>query len=224
MVLLLPVLFLLVACGAEDPALLSVPVTFRAAGDEVTPAEGVVLLLNEATLSLSDLRLEAPAETAISWSLIPAAHAHPGHDFAGDVAGELTGTWTLNLIGEDLRLGEAACYEGDYATGRLTVLPEPVARLAGTATLGGTTLPFLFELAPDQEITGLSFGAEMSADEPPGGIGLGVDLAHIFSFVDWQEGDTDGDGTLTVSDGTFGNTLLFGLVATPTWTIRLEQP
>ena len=66
MVLLLPVLFLLVACGAEDPALLSVPVTFRAAGDEVTPAEGVVLLLNEATLSLSDLRLEAPAETATS--------------------------------------------------------------------------------------------------------------------------------------------------------------
>jgi hypothetical protein len=156
------------------------------------------------------------------WSLIGTAHAHPGHDFAGGVVGELTGTWTVDLLAPDLELGIADCYEGDYATGRITALPDPVAVVEGTATVGDTTSPFRFESAPDQEITGIAFDAVIDAAFPPTGIGLTVDLGHALSFVDWATPDGDDDGVLTSADGTIANSFSFGVVSTPTWQLRLE--
>lgn len=52
---------------------------------------------------------------------------------------------------------------------------------------------------------------------------LGVDLAHALSFVDWTTPDADGDGALTEADGALANTVLFGVVATPTFTLTLEN-
>lgn len=218
------ILSLVLACSAEDRALLNIPVTFHASEAEASPVDGVDITFTTASITLSDLRLEAPAETASvwDWSLISTAHAHPGHDFAGDVAGELTGTWTLDLLGDDVELGTAACYEGDYATGRLTVLPDPVAVLEGTVTVDGVSLPFRFEEGPDQEITGLDFDPIIDAAQPPAGIDLAVDLGHALSYSDWTAGDTDGDGTLTIADGSFANTVKFGLVSTPTWILTTE--
>lgn len=215
---------LLVACAGEDRALLQVPVIVLASEAEISPAPGVTASLSAATLTLSDLRLEAPAGTAglWGWSLLSTAHAHPGHDFAGDVAGERTGTWTVDLLGEEVDLGLASCYEGAYATGRLAVAPDPAAALEGTVSVDGITLPFRFEVAPDTEVAGLPFEVVLDAATPPSAITLSVDLGHALSYADWAAGDADGDGTLTHADGTFANTVLFGLVSTPTWTLNLE--
>jgi hypothetical protein len=215
-------LTLLLACGTTDRALLSVPVTFKGATADVAPVDGVAVTLTEASVTVFDVRMEGLAQTAWRWSPIATAQAHPGHDFAGDVAGELTGTWTLDLLGGDALLGDASCYEGEYATGRISLLADPVSVFAGTATVDGVATPFRFEVAPDQEITGLSFETTMAADTPPSGISLSVDLAHALSFADWRTIDADADGTLTTADGALANTVLFGLVATPTWTLTPE--
>lgn len=221
----LPLLPLLAGC-AEDRTLLGVPVHVAPSSSTLELAEGVTVELTTASLTLSDLRLEAPAETASvrrSWSLIPTARAHPGHDFAGAVAGELTGTWTVDLLGEDTPLGEAACYDGAYATARVHLLPEPLAVLEGIATVQGEARAFSFGLAPDQEITGLPFAVTLDADAPPSGITLSVDLSHALSFVDWTTPDDDGDALLTTADGELGHTVRFGVVSSPSFSITLED-
>lgn len=220
----LALLVLLSGC-AEDRALLALPVTVSPSPGEVEPAAGVSVTLTTASLTLSDLRLEAPAQTArrLPLPFVSTAHAHPGHDFAGDVAGELVGTWTLDLLGVATELGAASCYEGSYATGRVDVEPAPAVTLEGTATTSGGDVPFRFVVAPDQEVTGIPFEVELDADAPPSGLALAVDLAHALSFVDWTTPDADGDGALTEVDGALANTVLFGVVATPTFTLTLEN-
>lgn len=216
---------LLAGC-ADDRALLPVPVTVTPSAAEVQPAEGVTATLTAASMTLTDLRLEAPAETARRGPILPfisPALAHPGHDFAGDVAGELVGTWTLDLLAGPTALGSASCYEGSYATGRVGILPSPSVLLEGTATTLAGEVAFRFTLEPDQEITGIPFAVELDADAPPAGITLGVDLGHALSFVDWATPDGDGDGLLTEADGVLANTVLFGVVATPTFTLALEN-
>jgi hypothetical protein len=142
---------------------------------------------------------------------------------AGDVAGELVGTWTLDLLGAPTELGSASCYEGTYATGRVNVEPSPAVTLEGVATTSTGDVAFRFVVEPEQEITGIPFEAELDADAPPSGLMLGVDLAHALSFVDWTTPDADGDGALTEADGALANTVLFGVVATPTFTLTLEN-
>lgn len=213
-------------CAAENPTLLAVPIHLAPSATDVTLDSGVRIELNEATYTLADIRLEAPAKRASytpSWLFGSTAHAHPGHDFAGDVAGELTGTWTVDLLGDELHLGDANCYSGDYATGHFALVPDPNLVLAGTATVGDTPRAFRFALAPDQDITGLPFIETIDADAPPARIRLSVDLAHSLSFVDWNTTDDDNDDVLTLNDGNLANTVLFGVVSTPSFSLLLEN-
>lgn len=211
-------LTLMFAC-IPDRELLSVPVT--AEPGEASFASGdATVQLTEASLTLSDLRLEAPAETARRWTLISSAHAHPGHESAGGVFGELIGEWTLDLLGEEVLLGESDCYEGSYATAHLT-LSE--ATLAGTTTVDGTARAFSLVLSPEQAITGIDFILDLSAEAPPSGLVLSFDLQHALSFVDWRIDDADADGVLTVADGDLGSTAQFGVVSTPTYTLSTED-
>lgn len=203
-------ILLFLAC-ADGRALLSVPTTATAS----LPTE---LSFQTAALSLADLRMESPPETAaLSW-LIPTAHAHPGHDFAGEVAGELVGTWTLDLLVEATDLGEASMYEGDYLSARFDLPGEdiqPVVHLVGDGPL-----PFDLSLDLSEDITGLDFEATVTADKPPAGLRLTIDVAHMLSYLDWT--DTDGDGVLTTADGDTLNTFLFGVTSTPTYLLTLE--
>lgn len=211
-------LALLAACAHPDRALVPVPVAYEAAPAELR-VDDVPLLLTEATLTLGDLRFEEPA-TAWSWSLVPAAWAHPGHDFTGAVSGELSGTWTLDLL-DDAPLGEASFWEGRYATARLRV--EGTAVLAGTLDPDGTARPFRFEIPLDHEVIGVPFPAEVEATAPPGGITLSVDLAHALSFFDPYTTDSDGNGTLTAADEIVEHVVRFGLLSTPTYHLILED-
>jgi hypothetical protein len=217
-------LMVLVGCGAGRVTV-DVPVQFVPGSSLVTPAEGVELRLTEAEWTLSDLRLESPATTAWRrpWpSLIPTAYAHPGHDFTGGVSGELLGTWTLDLLGDAVDLGAARMLDGPYATARLHLDAAPVLRLSGEADVDGSPMPFTFELAHQQEITGIPFDADVDPDAPPSALVLGVDLAHALSFVDWRT-EPGEDGVLTLADGAVENTLTFGVVSAPTWTLTTEE-
>lgn len=215
---------LLAGC-ASGPVVRSVPVQFVPDTTAVKPGEGVEIALGEARLTVSDLRLERPAETsAMGWwpSLIPVAHAHPGHDFTGDVGGELLGTWTLDLLGDASELGLATLRDGDYASARLELVGDPELTLVGTATVDGAPVPFDFTLALDEAVTGIAFAVSVPAAGGATGMALGVDLDHALSFSNWRT-DPGDDGLLTESDGTLANTLTFGVLSAPTWNLTLED-
>ena len=220
------VLALLTGC-ATDRTLLEVPVTVAAAPSEVTTDDGIALTLTSASYALADLRFEYPAQTTASlWealSPIASAYAHPGHDFNGGIGGELLGSWTIDLLAGPSELGQAAIYDGEYATGHLTLPPEGTVALTGTASTAAGERAFRFELLPDQEVTGIPFEVTIDPDRPPTGITLDVDLGHALSFVDWTTEDADGDDVLTSADGALENTVSFGVVATPSFHLSLEN-
>lgn len=189
-------------CTVADRALVEIPV--RVGGTGALPP-GVTL--TEATVTFSDLRLEEPpASTA--WlerlSGVSAAYAHPGHDYPGDVAGELLGTFTVDLLAADASLGVAPCYEGTFATGRVAVAGT-VAVLAGEHD--GAS--FRFEVAAEQEIIGIPFAVTLDDAAPWSSIDLRFDPARALSFVDWGAPEE------------WNNEALFGVVATPTWSLEV---
>lgn len=214
-------LLLLLAC-VEDRDLLEVPVTALPAEAELAPAEGVLVHLEEAMVSLGALRIDAPSEL-VRFSVIRTARAHPGHGSTGGVVGELLGAQTLDLLGEATELGALMLYEGEAAEARLELLPEPAWSLAGTAEVDGELRSFSFSLAPDEEVTGVPFEHTVDAEAPPSRITLSLDLDHALSFVDWRTPDEDGDAQLTELDGDLLETAHFGLVATPTYALTLED-
>jgi hypothetical protein len=218
-----------IGCGVvtdREPLTLAV----RAGGTGVStlsPDGGGKVELTTFVVTFSDLRLEEPVSEGLTARLAPlvvpaAAWAHPGHDYPGDVAAELLGTWSVDLLAPDVALGEAAGYAGEFATARL-VLGGEVARLEGTWTdPDGVTLPFRFVVDATQPITDLPFEATLSADTLQPVVVVRFDVVHALSFVDWSAGDEDGDGVLTEADGSFGNTVQFGVVSTDTWSAELQ--
>lgn len=204
----------LFACAVSNPVLLDVPVTASA-----TLPEGITL--TTASLTVSDVQFESPATARARPVVFPGAllvgraEAHPGHDFDGGVAGELLGSWTLDLLGGPTLLGDARLYDGDYATARLL--------LTGTASFAGTTADgaaFALDAAIEDDVTGIPFVASISGEAPPARLGLTVDVAHLLSFVSF--GDTDGDAIVTTADGDTASTFRFGVTATPTFSLSVD--
>ncbi|MEL6348518.1 MAG: hypothetical protein AAFV53_35755 [Myxococcota bacterium] len=222
-------LSLLLSGCAADRAQLSVPIVMTGSNETVTPTPQVSVRLTAAELVIGDLRFESPPEVARRWrpSLLSIGHAHPGHDFSGDVDGELLGEWSIDLLAlsEPMRLGEASFYEGDYESARLELPDGGAVLLEGYATVEGldTTRSFRFALLPEQSITGIPFITTVDADTPPQQVSLSIDLGHALSFIDWAAPD-DGDGLLTEADddGVVGNAALFGAVSTPTYSFIME--
>lgn len=216
---------ILTGCS-EDRKALQLPVEHVPSAASLALEGGVTVELSAALLTVADLQLEAPAETArarTGWSLISTAHAHPGHDAAGELVGELAGSFSLDLLGEGSELGVAQCYEGELATASLTLLSEPAAVVEGTATVGTETRAFSFVLAPEQDITGITLSGELDAERPPRALVYAVDLAQALSAVDWSTPDEDADGLLTTADGELANTVAFGLNSTPTHSLTLDD-
>ncbi len=218
----------LAACGGESRRSLEVPV--HLVGSEATTFQGsggAEVRLERAILVLSDLRLESPpAEARLRLpSPIRAAHAHPGHDFSGDTACELLGTWDLDLrSAEGLDAGSATCLEGDLATGRVRLSAEPALDLAGVVTLaGGAERDFHFEVPLDEEVSGIPIEVRLDADAPPSRLELAASPATMLSWSDWSTEDEDQDDLLTLSDGVLGNTVSFGAVSTASFTLDLDE-
>jgi hypothetical protein len=223
-VVVLLLAWVMAGCGGPGRVLLDVPVWGAATGPLVFDVEGGEVALDRAEVTFSDLRLEEPATDGATARLAravwPAAWAHPGHDYPGDVAGELLGTYTIDLSAPEVELGVAACYDGAYATGRVA-LSGTAAVLEGTFTPdGGAAAPFRFEVAAEQEIVDLPFAVTMDAASPPAAVGVGFDPEAALAFVDWSAPDTDGDGVLTTADAIYDTTVVFGVVSTATWSLE----
>jgi hypothetical protein len=222
---------LALGAGCVEPRVtIDVPIVGGGTGVvELATVDGGAVTFDEVQVTFADLRLEEPAESSVASALralspIQAAYAHPGHDYPGDVAGELLGTFTVDVLAPDSELGVARCYEGAYATGRVT-LAGAVAAISGTYTsAAGDAWPFRFEVDADQEIAGIPFEATMSAGDPPTSVDVRFDLHGALSHVDWTAPDTDADGALTNADETYSNTVRFGVVATPSWTLEAIHP
>jgi hypothetical protein len=159
--LLLPLLLL--GCAGKEPGSITVPLQWAAAPTEGTlrPAGRTVeVSLQEGSVSFADLRLHAPAAAARRWGpadlLVGRAHAHPGHDPAGDVRLEALGAWTEDLLGagDGASLGALSGREGEVATASLRLHAGAPQTLVGLLTEGGQQLPFALSVTIDDPIEG----------------------------------------------------------------------
>lgn len=138
----------------EEPTTVYLPVVTDGANIEpATNAEGWTVTLEALRVAVRDVTFtiegEAHADLGPTFRelLIPEAHAHPGHLAGGDVTGELSGTFILDLFQEPPEsLGEAALLEGAYQGMNLYFrtadesdgLDEDDPLLGHTAYLAGT--------------------------------------------------------------------------------------
>ena len=225
--------------GGEEPALVSVPIeavsvqpaTFTTALNyDIEIDTGVIVLgalhFHEPK-SVEELHMEAPVARALRNMLGPlTAHAHPGHDMSGDVKGELSGTYFVDLLADATLLGEAAFYEGTYETASLALHQDGLDGDAGLDTgspAAGHTLvlsgiandaagDYPFDLVVDhtQTILGIPFGTTVAVGDVPS-LTLAVDPAEILGHLEFADLDADSDGTVTLDDEDVSNPLLFGL-------------
>lgn len=234
-----------VGCWEPAPVLLTIPVEYAPVPESATLvlADGGSLELQTAVLTLGDIRFERPAELAQVGSEVPwqerlaafwplgagLAVAHPGHNFSGNVAGELLGTWSLDLLGKPQFLGTASVYSGALATARLELpaasSPAPGGGLhvEGTYTpLEGPALPVALSVDLTYTVEGIPFDHTLDAIAPPTRLIVSIDLHHLFSYVETFE-DVDGDGVITILDGDLFNTVAFGVKSTPTYVLTLGE-
>lgn len=215
----------MLAC-VPDRDLLALPARFEASPAALTLEDGGTATLEQATWTIGSLRLEAPASSTQDTgsallrhlSPISVAHAHPGHESAGGVLGELLGEWELDLL-SDQDLGTLQLYEGELATGRLEL--AGTLRLQGVAELDGALHPFDLAVESDAEVTGLPLEAQVVSTDPPSALVLSLDPAHALSWVDLSA-DSDDDGLLTAADDGVENSFSFGALSTPTYSLTLE--
>lgn len=209
------ILSLLACIDARAPV--AMPVRFEGGSPDLQLEAGAIHL-DRAELEVADLRMESAPVARWLPSLVGTATAHPGHEFAGSVRGELLGSWTLDLVGPPTDLGTAEGWEGDVATASFD---------AGTLVLAGTwtgpegSVPFDLEVEVDRPIVGVESLFSLDADEPPS-LSLSAHVDHALGFVEWAE--TDGDGIVTAADGTLRNTALFGITSSTSWTLAQESP
>jgi hypothetical protein len=245
--LLLALLILGSGCPVGDePALFGITVEAGSATDgPFTTAAGYDVVLETGIVVLGALQFHEPKAvdelalpTPVRWLVGPeVARAHPGHDMSGDVRGELTGTFAIDLLAGPTALGEGSFYEGPYETASLVLHRDgvdgetdldpssPVAGhtlyLAGTADDGSGPLPFELLADHDQTILGIPFETELGAETPPTVILL-LDPAEILGHLDFVSLDHDGDGTVTLADDGVLNPLRFGLESNLTYTFEIR--
>lgn len=227
----------LAACAAKEPAAVTVPLSWAPAPLDAPLVVGdreIEVEISAGSLTFADLRLHAPAETAARWSpadlLLGRAHAHPGHDPAGDALLEALGVWTETVPGpapaEVAALGALSGWEGEVASGSLRLAPDAPQVLEGALREGEVELPFAVALTLDDPISGLRVSAELDAEAPPAGVSLGFDLGLALQPL-LESGpldalDGDGDGALTEADAAADNALRFGLLSSNSWTITVD--
>lgn len=174
-------------------------------------------------LTVLDIRLHEPLVAASL--VLPAlgvlgsrtARAHPGHEGAGDVRGELPGAFPLDLLRPPVSLGTAQVYSGRLESVSLGV---GSAELSGSLEREGQSLPFAFSLDPGGErVEGILLGLDLPAEGPAPRLVLrGDPSAFVAASLLAQAEDTDGDGALGLADGSLENGLAFGLRSTTIWT------
>ena len=157
-----------------------VPVEVELQFEGSAPPPGVEVEVAE--LEVSDFRLLAPAPVAVLPSWSGTAVAHPGHDFAGPVRGELLGSWGLDLLGS-AALGRAEGFEGDVQTAAL---------FAHTLQFRGTVdgVPFDLDLPIQRPVEGVPAALDLGPRTQS--LRVAFDLEAALQLVYWEDANEDG--------------------------------
>ncbi len=219
--------------STEEPEIVGVPVEAASVRTDTFDTDGgYAVTLQQGLVTVEDLHFHEPKDVETTarllphrWLLGPArAHAHPGHDMSGDVRGELTGAFVVDLLAEAIPLGEASFYEGPYETASLLLADDAAsatAVLEGTADDGSGAVEFSFHVDHARTILGIPFETEVDAAAPPSVV-LTVDPARILAHLDFAALDSDGDGTVTEADEGVLDPLLFGLESNLVYRYEVE--
>lgn len=209
-----PLAACLVACGPAARTVVDVPLAVAPVSAEGA-AGSVGIVLDAASLTLADLTFRAEAQTARALPrVIPTAFAHPGHDPASGVVGERLGTFVVDLLaGADL--GAAAVFSGPVDTLEAELVD---AALRGTATVGGTDVPFDLSVRIDRPLTGIAVGLRVDPDAPPEGWSVAVDPYAVLAALPW---DPATPTPLTLADDAVRFTFVDAIRARGAW--RVEE-
>ncbi len=233
----------LIACAPTPGREVTVRYSFAAdAPATFTNALGWEVTLTSAALRAGPLHLfENPPPVAAGpldrlWSLVmPSAVAHAGeeHFNGGRCLTEWLETRSFDLLSnEALPLGEAPSDAGEARSFSLlfekgtpgdTLVGEPVLRLEGTATKGGTSLRFIATVIPgeaklERRVQGAP--AQVALDEGTE-IRLVAHPSQWLRYVDFSSAPTpDDDGTVTIDGRTIpGAALAIGLRSSTAFTL-----
>jgi hypothetical protein len=227
------------ACSpsGDEPATVYLPV--RADGAELlecTNDEGWAVRLAEFRLAVRNIELTLEGETharlfdRLSDLLVPRALAHPGHSAGGEVAGELSGDFLLELsVDEPQPLGDAALLTGDYFGVNLTFrragesdglpdddpLPGHTAFVSGTATRDDETVDFtaVLDVKKGTQMVGGPFELEVT-EQTEAVLALRVYTIDpsegdtLFDGLDFAALDGDGDGEVHIEPGQAAHNVL----------------
>lgn len=198
--------------GAEEPVRVELPVAVDPSG--MLPVQtdlGYDIELSEARLVIDDLQFTMAGEAHVVsvWrrvtdTLIPEAHAHPGHYQGGDVTGELLGHFVLDLLDAgNAPMGMATLIVGRYQAANFTfgqagaadgltdgdALLGHTASLVGQASRAGRNVGFsvVVDAPLGRQLVGAPFEVEVTSSSQ---FRVGLELMTR----DPVEGDTLFDG------------------------------
>ncbi len=216
--------------GGDEPASVSLPVVVD--GDEIVECvndEGWTVEVSVFRLAVRDLEFTIEGEVhaglpdRILELLIPTARAHPGHSAGGDVTGELTGDFVLDLRADmeqslgraDLLVGEyhgfnlsfRAAQESDGLDANDPLLGHTVV-IAGQATRGADTVDFtaVLDVEGRTEMVGGPFTLDVT-DNTSSTLALRIHTIDpyendtLFDGLDFFEIDDDHDGVALIEPG-----------------------
>ncbi len=144
-------------------------------------------------------------------------------DGEGLEVGRVPGEHELDLLGDAVDLGTAELQPSGWTELRGEVLE---ASFLGSVTLEDGEQAFDLVLG---EQDGRFYGGEVQDELPETGEALPGELIVTFqgllalSFVDWNAGDTDGDGLLTEADGRNAEALAWGIRSGLSWSIDVQE-
>jgi hypothetical protein len=126
-------------------------------GESFQTALGWSVTLERANLWIGSILYLEGAALARRFSLLPVAHAHPGHYEEGTVLGEMLEPRLVDLLAGEVVLGVGGGVTGQVRSARLSfehgVATDPlgggVVAIAGNASRDGTAFDFTADLAPE---------------------------------------------------------------------------
>jgi hypothetical protein len=216
-----------ISCAADEAPRVTALVTVDATRlPSVMTDLGWSVTVTEARAALTGLQFTVAGEVhtasvgeRILDLVIPRASAHPGHYLGGEVTGELTGRFVVDWLAEAPQtLGQAILLEGTYDAANFTLdrasgLPADDALLGHTARFVGVavkaTRTVHFDITVDspagRQIVGVPcLLAAESGTTPTLTLQLqlvdGLEKDTLFDGLDFGALDTDGDGSLVVSE------------------------
>jgi hypothetical protein len=222
----------------EEPRQVSLPVVSDGSGvAPCTNAEGWTVELDELRVAIRDLEftIEGEAHARRTHPLLrilsPRALAHPGHLAGGDVTGELSGAFVLDMFAQKPEpLGEAVLLEGDYNGVNFTfraadasddlAADDPLightAYMAGVAARDEESVAFtatLDQLAADTQMVGGVFDLTVT-ESTTATLALGIftidpsENDTLFDGIDFGALDDDEDGTVDIVPGDEAHNIL----------------